>query len=46
MLGFVVLVVAVVVYPEATGLLLWITISLLMLASGEAGAGLMSLKFW
>jgi hypothetical protein len=46
MLGFVVLVVAVVVYPEATGLLLWITFSLLMVASGEAGAGLMSLKFW
>jgi hypothetical protein len=44
MLGFVVLVVAVVVYPEATGLLLWITVSLLMVASGEAGAGLISLK--
>jgi hypothetical protein len=46
MLGFVVLVVAVVVYPEATGTLLWITISLLVLASGEAGSGLTSLKFW
>lgn len=46
MLEFVVLVVAVAVYPEATSLLLWITISLLMVASGETGAGLMSLKFW
>ena len=46
MLWFVVLVVAVVVYPEATGLLMWISISLLVMASGQAGDGLMSLKFW
>ena len=46
MLWFVVLVVAVVVYPEASGLLLWIGISLLVMASGQAGDGLMTLKFW
>lgn len=46
MLWFVVLVVAVVVYPEATGMVMWIGISLLVMASGQAGDGLMSLKFW